>query len=165
MANQKIIDQKKQTVEEIANKMKESTSYIFFEYHGLTVSETNELRRKLKENGSDLKIYKNTLAKRALESLDIHIDEHLKGPKAIAFGNDAIAPIKTLSEFSKNHENLQIKVGVIDGEVTEIDTLNKLATIPSRDTLLTMLAGGLMAVVKDLSICLDLHRQNLEKES
>lgn len=165
MANQKIIDQKKQVVDEITNKMKDSVSYIFFEYHGLTVSETNELRRKLKENGSELKIYKNTLSKRALENLNINIDEHLNGPKAIAFGNDAIAPIKTLSEFAKKHENLQIKVGVIDGEVTQIDTLNKLATIPSRDTLLTMLAGGLIGVVKDLSICLDLYSQNLEKES
>ncbi len=164
MANQKIIEQKKQVVEEIANKMKESASYIFFEYRGLTVPETNELRKKLRESESEFKIYKNTLSKRALESLNIDLSDQLNGPKAIAFGKDAIAPIKTLSEFAKEHNQLEIKVGVIDGEITDIETLNKLATIPSREGLLTMLAGGLMGVVKDLSICLDLYSQDLENK-
>lgn len=163
MANQKIIDQKKQVVDEIATKMKESASYVFFEYRGLTVSETNELRRKLRESESEFKIYKNTLSQRALDSLNIDLGETLNGPKAIAFGKDAIAPVKTLSEFAKEHKALEIKVGVIDGEVTDIDKLKQLATIPSREGLLTMLAGGLMGVVKDLSICLDLYSQNLEK--
>lgn len=163
MANQKIIEKKKDIVNEIANKMKESATYVFFEYRGLTVGETNELRKKLRENDSEFKVYKNTLSKRALESLNVNIDEHLNGPKAIAFGKDAIAPIKVLSDFAKDHKALELKVGVVDGEIANIDMLNELASIPSREGLLTMLASGLMGTVRDLSICLDLYSQDLEK--
>lgn len=163
MANQKIIEGKAQIVNEIVDKMKNSSSYVLFEYRGLTVTETNELRRKLRESGSEFKIYKNTLTKRALDELNINIDEHLNGPKAIAFGTDAVAPIKTLADFAKTHKALEIKVGVVDGKVADEKMLNELSTIPSREGLLTMLAGGLMGVVRDLSICLDLYSQDLEK--
>ena len=163
MANQKIIEKKMSIVDEITSKMKDASSIVFFEYRGLTVSETNELRRKLRENDSDFKIYKNTLAKRALENLNINIDEHLNGPKAIAFGKDAVAPIKVLSDFAKEHSALELKAGVVEGKVATLEDLKSYAAIPSREGLLTMLAGGLMGVVRDLSICLDLYSQDLEK--
>ena len=163
MANQKIIDSKAKIVDEIVEKMKDSSSYVLFEYRGLTVSETNELRRKLRESDSEFKIYKNTLTKRALDRLNINIDEHLNGPKAIAFGKDAFAPVKTLADFAKKHKALEIKVGVIDGAVADQATLTELSNIPSREGLLTMLAGGLMGVVRDLSISLDLYSKDLEK--
>ena len=162
MANQKIIEKKESVVNEIVDKMKNSSSYILFEYRGLTVTETNELRRKLRESGSEFKVYKNTLTKRALEKMNINIDEHLNGPKAIAFGTDAVAPVKALADFAKTHKALEIKVGVVDGAVADEKMLNELASIPSREGLLTMLAGGLMGVVRDLSICLDLYSQDLE---
>ena len=162
MANIKILEKKQTIIDEISNKVKESSSVVFFEYQGLTVTETNELRRKLRESGSDFKVYKNTLATRALNSLNIDLGT-LEGPKAMAYGSDTIAPIKTLSEFSKNHPALELKVGIVDGEVADVAMLNKLAAIPSRDTLLTMVAAGLMGTVRDFAICLDLHSQNLEK--
>ena len=80
MANAKIIEKKAQVVEEIANKVKESSTAVLFEYQGLTVTETNELRRKLRETGSDYKVYKNTLTKRAMDTLKIDLGE-LGGPK------------------------------------------------------------------------------------
>lgn len=163
MANQKIIEKKMSVVDEITSKMKDASTFVFFEYRGLTVGETNELRKKLRETDSEFKIYKNTLSKRALENLNINIDEHLNGPKAIAFGKDAVAPIKVLSDFAKEHSALELKVGVVDGEIADAKALAELASIPSREGLLTMLAGGLMGVVRDLSICLDLYSQDLEK--
>ena len=163
MANQKIIAKKQETVNEITNKVKESSSTVLFEYHGLTVNETMELRRKLRESGSEYKVYKNTLVKRALDSLNIDMDSELNGPKAIAFGTDAVAPIKVLSDFAKDHPALVMKVGYVDGQIADTNMLKKLASIPSRDGLLTMLASGLMGVVKDLSICLDLYSKDLEK--
>ena len=165
MANPKILDQKQKVIDEIANNVKESSSFIFLENHGLTVEETMELRRKLKESDSQLKIYKNTLVQRALSNLDINLDEHLNGPKVVAFGKDIIEPIKAVSEFMKSHENLEMKVGIVDGKITELDELKKLATIPSRDGLLTMFAGGLMQIAKDFAICLDLHAKNLEENN
>lgn len=164
MANQKIIDQKAKTVEEIADKMKNSSSFVLFEYRGLTVSETDALRKILRESDSEFKVYKNTLTKRALDSLNIDLGEHMNGPKAIAFGTDAVAPIKALHDFSKKHEALEMKVGIVDGEVADINMLKDLASIPSREGLLSMFASGLMQHVRDFAICLDLHSKNLEEE-
>ena len=163
MANQKILDQKQVVIDEIANNVKESNSFIFLENHGLTVAEMTELRRKLKESDSELKIYKNTLVNRALSSMNIDLSNELNGPKVVAFGKDTISPIKAVYDFAKEHENLEMKLGIVDGEVTDLETLNKLALIPSKDTLLTMFASGLMGIARDFAICLDLHAKNLEE--
>lgn len=164
MANQKILDQKQQIIDEIAKNVQDASTVVFFEYAKLTDADMKTIRRSLRESGSELKIYKNTLTKRALSTLDINIDDELVGPKAVAFGTDAIAPIKVLSDFAKTNDALQLKVGIVDGEIADLDMLKKLAAIPSREGLLTMLAGGLMGTVRDLSICLDLYSQQLEEK-
>ena len=162
MANPKILEQKQAIIDEIKENVKESSSFIFLENHGLTVSETMELRRILRKSESELKIYKNTLVARALKDLDIDLADELNGPKVVAFGKDIIEPIKAVCEFAKKHENLIVKVGIVDGKVTGLEEINKLATIPSREGLLTMFASGLMAIPRDFAICLDLHSKNLE---
>ena len=164
MANQKILDKKQEIIDEIAEKTKSATATVLFEYQGLTVDETNELRRTLKESDSEFKIYKNTLVKRAFDTLKIDLNDDLKGPKAMAFGTDAVAPVKVLYDFAKKHPALVVKVGLIDGEKTDEAKLKELSKLPSRDGLLTMLASGLIYPLKSLSICLDLYRQDLEKE-
>lgn len=164
MANQKILDQKQLVVNEIAEKTKKSAAVVLFEYRGLTVTEMTELRKKLRVSGSDIKVYKNTLVKRALDSLNINVGDHLNGPKAMAFGSDAIAPIKVLSDYAKTHKALELRVGFIDGAVADADMLKQLAAIPSRQGLLTMLAGGLIGIVRDLSIALDLYSKDLESK-
>ena len=164
MANPKILEQKQAVIDEIANNVKESSSFIFLENHGLTVEETMELRRALKKSDSELKIYKNTLVARALNTLDIDLNDELNGPKVVAFGKDIIEPIKAVAEFSKKHPNLEMKVGIVDGKIALLDELKKLATIPSREGLLTMFASGLMAIPRDFAICLDLHSKNLEEK-
>jgi len=162
MANPMILKAKQETIEEIANNVKESSSFIFLDNNGLAVGEMMELRRKLRESDSELKVYKNTLVARALDTLDIDIKSELNGPKVVVFGKDMIEPIKIVSEFMKKHTNLEMKIGIVDGKVALLDELQKLATIPSREGLLTMFASGLMAIPKDFSICLDLHSKNLE---
>ena len=165
MASQKILDKKQEIINEISEKTKEANSVVLFEYQGLTAMETNALRRMLRESDSEFKIYKNTLVKRAFASLDINLDEHLEGPKAIAFGKDAVAPIKALSDFAKKNPALVLKVGIVEGEIADEAKLKELSAIPSREGLLTMLASGLMGTVKDLSICLDLYSKDLEKKN
>ena len=162
MANPKILEGKQRIIDEITNNVKESSSFIFLDNTGLTVAETMELRRKLKESDSELKIYKNTLVARALKDLNIDIESELNGPKVVAFGKDIIEPIKAVNEFAKKHENLVMKIGIVDGKVTELDELKKLATIPSREGLLTMFSIVLLAIPRDFAICLDLHSKNLE---
>ena len=163
MANPKILEAKQQVIDEITNNVKESSSFIFLENNGLTVSEMMELRRKLKESDSTLKIYKNTLVARALDTLNIDVKDELNGPKIVAFGKDMIDPIKAVADFAKKHDKLVMKIGIVDGKVTGIDELNKLATIPSREGLLTMFASGLMAIPRDFAICLDLHSKDMNE--
>ena len=164
MANQSIIAKKEEVVNEIAERVKNANSVVLFDYRGLTDAEIVELRRKLREENSSYKVYKNTLTKRAFDKLSIKLDECLEGPSAMATSDDEIAAIKVLAEFAKTHPALELKGGYVDGKEANLEELNKLATIPSRDGLLTMFAAGLMEHVKNVAICLDLHSQNLEEE-
>ncbi len=154
MASQKVIEAKSEIVNEIVSTAKDSASFILFDYRGLTAEETTELRRILRDSDSSYKVWKNTLTKRALDSLNLNLDDCLAGPSAIAFSNDAIAPIKALSNFAKEHPALEIKGGIVDGNVTSLDEIKALSNIPSREGLLTMLAAGLIGTVRDLSIAL-----------
>ena len=163
--NQAIVESKKAVVAELATHLKESQSTVVVEYRGLSVGEMTELRRGLRETGSDVKVYKNTLAKRALDSMNYDMNGELNGPKAMAYGTDAIAPIKTLANFAKTHPALEIKIGIVDGAVVDQATLGQLALTPSRDQLLTMFAAGMLEHVKNVAICLDLHAQNLEEQN
>ncbi|MDD2469733.1 MAG: 50S ribosomal protein L10 [Bacilli bacterium] len=159
MASEKVLETKKQTVSEIKEKVSDASSVIFFDYRGLTVAETTELRSKLRASNSDVKIYKNTLVKKALDELKFNMDEVLKGPNAISLSKDIVEPIKILANYAKEHKALEIKGGIVDGKISSLTELAKLATVPSREGLLTMLAGGMLAIVKDLSICLQLYSE------
>ena len=134
-----------------------------FDYRGLSVAEVTELRRKLREAGADYKVYKNTLTKRALDELNIDMDEYLAGPSAIAFGTDELSIVKIINDFAKEHEALELKAGIVEGKVAGKEELAQYAAIPSREGLLTMLAGGLIGTVRDLSICLDLYSKEKEE--
>ena len=163
MASEAILKQKQVVIEEIKERVEAAKTIVLFDYRGITDSEAKELRCKLRESNSDYKVYKNTLMARAFNDLDIDLNESLTGPSAFAFGEDQIAPIKTLSEFAKNHPALVLKVGIVDGEKADAAKLAEYATIPSREGLLTMLAGGMIGIARDLSICLDLYSQQKEE--
>ena len=165
MANQAIIARKEEVVNEITDRVKAASGVVLFDYRGLTDAEIVQLRRKLREENASYKVYKNTLTKRAFDKLSINLDDCLEGPSAMATSEDAIAPIKVLAEFAKTHPALELKGGLVEGKETSKEELAKLATIPSRDGLLTMFAAGLMEHVKNVAICLDLHSKNLEEEN
>lgn len=163
MASEKILMQKQLVIDEIKDRASNAKTIVLFDYRGMTDSEAKELRVKLKESNSDYKVYKNTLMARAFNDLGIDLNDELNGPSAFAYGEDQIAPIKTLAEFAKSHPALVLKVGIVDGEKADQAKLAEYATIPSRDGLLTMLAGGMIGIAKDLSICLDLYSQQKEE--
>jgi len=163
LASEKNLNLKKSVVSEILDKVKNSSAILFFDNKGLSDTELKELRTKLRESDSELKVYKNTLTRLALKELDYNLNEDLIGPKTIVFSNDVIESIKALTTFAKTHENLEIRLGIIDNEISDMAKINALSTIPSRDGLLTMLAGGLIGIPKDLSICLNLLSEQMEK--
>ncbi len=162
MASEKILNEKKVIVSEIIDNIKASESVILFQYQGLTVAEMSELRNKLNEVNSKVRVYKNTLLKRALDELNIDMNEFLDGPNAILFGESLLEPIKIIADYAKNHDKLNIRVGIISGDVADINTIKEYASIPSREGLLTMLASGMIEYVRDLSISLNLYAEQLE---
>ena len=163
MASEKILMQKQTVIDEIKERAQNAKTIVLFDYRGITDSEAKELRCKLRESNSDYKVYKNTLMARAFNDLGMDLSEGLTGPSAFAYGEDQVAPIKTLSDFAKEHPALVLKVGIVDGEKADQAKLAEYATLPSREGLLTMLAGGMIGLGKDLSICLDLYSQQKEE--
>ena len=162
MANEKILAKKQEIIDEIKSRVQDNATVVLFDYRGITDNEAKELRKALREAGADYKVYKNTLMARALNDLNIDLNSSLVGPSALAYGTDQIAPIKVLSEFAKKNEAIILKVGVVDGEISDQAKLAQLATIPSREGLLTMLAGGMISIARDLAISLDLYAKQKE---
>ena len=164
MASKVILEKKQVVIDEIKERAQNAKTIVLFDYRGITDSEAKELRIKLRESNADYKVYKNTLMARAFNDLDIDLNEALSGPSAFAYSDDQIAPIKILADFAKEHPALVLKVGIVDGEKADQAKLAEYAKLPSREGLLTMLAGGMIGLVRDLSICLDLYSQQKEEK-
>ncbi|MGM9929580.1 MAG: 50S ribosomal protein L10 [Bacillus sp. (in: firmicutes)] len=148
------IEAKKQIVQDIAEKMKSSKSTIVVDYRGLNVSEVTELRKQLREAGVEFKVYKNSLTRLAADAVELaDLKAALTGPNAIAFSNeDVVAPAKILNDFAKKHEALEIKAGVIEGNVATVEEVKALAELPSREGLLSMLLSVLQAPIRNLAL-------------
>lgn len=163
MASEKNLKLKRGIVEEIKNKLDKNKTFLLLDYQGLTVSEFDALRKSLRETGSDIKIYKNSLMDLALKDKQIPLNEYMSGPNAYLFSDAIIEPIKVVSKFAKDHPALEIRVGYVDNEVIGKDIIDQYASIPSLEGLWTMFAGGLMQHVKNLSIALNMYANKLEK--
>lgn len=164
MGSLKILNEKKEVVSEIAESTKSSASVIFFDNNGVTDNEFKTLRKELRNADSNLKVYKNTLTRLALKELNIEVaDSELTGPKTIIFSNNIVEPAKIINDFAKKNKNVEIKFGIIDGELADATMITKLANIPSRDGLLTMLASSMLAIPKNLSIGLNLLKDQKEQ--
>jgi large subunit ribosomal protein L10 len=148
------VELKKQTVTEIADKLRDSKSTIVVDYRGLTVGQITELRKQLREAGVDFKVYKNSLTRRATTEVGLEgLNEHLTGPNAIAFSaEDVVAPAKIINEFAKKNEKLEIKAGVIEGNIATLEDVKALAELPSREGLLSMLLSVLQAPIRNLAL-------------
>ncbi|MDO5713863.1 MAG: 50S ribosomal protein L10 [Tissierellia bacterium] len=144
-------------VEEIKEKIEGSQSLVLVNYRGLDVAEVNELRSKYREAGVDYKVYKNTMMRRAFEALG-HEDflEYLKGPSAVAFGvEDMVAPAKITSEFAKDHDAIEIKAGIVDGDIIDAAGVESLAKLPAKEVLIAQFLGGLNAPIQGLANVMD----------
>lgn len=162
--NQAILDSKKAAVDEIAGKFNDAASTVIVEYRGLSVAEITQLRRDLREEGVEFKVYKNSMVTRAAEVANVEsLKENLTGPNAIAFGEDAVAPSRVLVNFAKNHKALVIKAGVVDGEVVGVDTITKLSKLPNRDGMISMILGCFQAPIRKFAYALSAVRDQKEE--
>jgi len=140
-------------VDEVKQMLADADGAMLTEYRGLDVAALADLRRALRDAGGEYKIYKNTLVRLAARDAGLEIDDLLTGPTAIAFvgdkadgsAGDVAAVAKALKDFAKTNDALVIKGGVVDDQLLSADDLKALAELPSRDVLLSMLAGALQA--------------------
>lgn len=147
-----VLEKKQSIVKEIEEKIENSKSLVLVDYRGLTVQEVTELRNQFRENDVEYKVYKNTLMRRAFQNQGHEeILDYLTGPNAIAFAmEDATTSAKISEKFAKDHKNLEIKAGLIDGNFLDNDGVIKLAKIPSREELIGKLIGSLNSPITNL---------------
>lgn len=144
---------KEQKVAEIKEKLQKAQAVVLSKYQGLTVEEDTQLRKSLREAGVEYKVYKNTLVTLAAKELGIEsISEYLEGPVSIAFGyEDVTAPARILNDFAKDHKALELKAGLIDGELYDVDKIKQLATIPSKEVLIAKFLGSIKSPISSFA--------------
>ncbi|WP_313342770.1 50S ribosomal protein L10 [Sedimentibacter sp.] len=156
--NQSVLEQKKQVVSEITEKLRNAKSVVLVEYKGLSVEKATQLRNKYREAGVEYKVYKNTLMRFAFEELGYKdITVNLEGPNAIAISqNDEISAAKVTNDFAKtSNDTIVIKAGIAEGRVMNADEVKALANVPPREILLGQLAGVLQGNIRNLAYMLD----------
>ena len=164
MASEKILNQKKEEVKKLAEEMKEPKLILLTDYRGINVTDDTVLRKDLRATGAKYTIIKNNITKRALAECGIEgLEEKLEGPTAVVMSSeDYLEPSKIIYKFSKDNDYYTIKGGVIEGKVMTAEEIITLAKLPSRETLLSMLAGALLGNISKIAVALDQVR--IQKE-
>ena len=147
------VELKQPVVQAIAEDVKDAVSVVLVDYRGLTVAEDTEMRKQLREAGVVYKVCKNTMMKRAFEGTDFaQLDDLLDGPSAIAISKeDATAPIRVLNNVAKEAEALEFKGAVVEGTFYDVDGVKALASIPSREELLSKLLGSIQSPITNFA--------------
>ena len=150
--NQAVLSNKQALVTEICDKIKNSQSTVVCEYRGLSVAEVTELRRNLRAEDVDFKVYKNTMFERACDETGFEdLKDILVGPNAFAFSSDPTAPARILAKFAKKHQALVLKKGIVEGKVVDEDTIKELSLLPNREGMLSMLLSCLQSPVRSFA--------------
>ncbi len=152
---------KKQVVSGIKEKLEKAQSVVFYDYRGLTVEQVTKLRSECRKAGVEYVVLKNTMVELAAKELGIEgLDDHLKGPTAVAFGmTDAVAPAKILSNYVKEIKKTEIKCGIMNGSVIDVKAVEALASMPSREVLIARIMGSMMSSVSKFVYCLEAIRK------
>ena len=155
---------KEAKVLEIKAKLEKAQGVIFAKYQGLTVEEDTELRKKLREAGVEYKVYKNSLTIIAAKELGLGgIESHLVGPLSVALGyEDPTAPARILNEFAKTHKKLELRAGIVQGEIFDAEKVTQLASIPPKEVLIAKLLGSFKAPLSKLAYVLNSIKESKE---
>ena len=147
------VELKKPVVEEISELLNGAATAVVVDYRGVTVAEDTELRKQLREAGVVYKVYKNTMINFAIKDTEFaDLAQHLEGPTAIAVcKDDATAAARVLAKFAKTAEALEIKGGVVDGVYYDAAGIGQIASIPSREVLLSKLLGSMQSPVTNFA--------------
>jgi large subunit ribosomal protein L10 len=158
------VELKKPIVDEIAAGVANAQSVVLVDYRGLTVEQDTRLRKLLREAGVTYKIYKNTLMTIAFKGTPYEaLTPYLEGPSAIAFSTtEAVTPAKLLAQFAKTADKLEFKAGVVEGTLYDAKGIAAVATVPSREELLSRLFGSMQSPIASFARVIN---QLVEKNS
>lgn len=156
MPSAKILEQKQQLVNELAEQIKNAKSGVIVDYCRITVEKDTALRAELRKAGVDYKVIKNTYIRKAAEIAGIEgFDPYLEGMTAFAISNDdPLAPAKILCKFADENETFKIKVGMMDGAVMNESEVKELAKIPSKEILIGKILGSIQSPLYGLAYVL-----------
>ncbi len=149
MPNALVLEQKQKQVAELSEKIAGAVTGLVVDYKGTNVTDDTALRKELRENGVDYFVVKNTILRRAIDGTSVQeIESVLEGTTAIALSNeDYTAAARILCKFAESHENFKIKTGFLDGKVIDLDTIDSLAKLPSKEVLLATVLGAFQAPI------------------
>ena len=149
MPNAKVLAQKQQIVEELKEKLSAAITGVVVDYKGISVADDTALRKELRENGVNYFVVKNTLLARAVEDSDLEgMKSVLEGTTAIALSNDDYtAAARILCKYASAHDNFKVKSGFLDGKLIDLDTVDQLAKLPSREVLLATVLSAFQAPI------------------
>ena len=156
MPSKKILEQKQTLVSELAAEIKSSVSGVLVNYQGITVEDDTKMRKALREAGVKYKVVKNSLTGRACDEVGFSdMKQYLTGMTAIAIaGDNAVAPAKVLKEYAEKIESFNILAGYLDGKVVDVNVVNQLADIPSKEVLIAKLLGSIKSPLYGLAYAL-----------
>ena len=165
MASEKIIAQKKEEVKLLAEEMKNAKLILLTDYRGINVTDVTELRTNLRNTNATYRVIKNNIIRRALQEAGIEgLEDKLVGPTAVIMSNeDYLEPSKAIYTFSKDNDYYKIKGGVIEEKVMEAEEIITLAKLPSREVLLSMLAGALLGNISKVAVALNEVKKQKEE--
>lgn len=145
MPSEKTLNLKKTKVEELAQKFKDAKSFVLADYRGLTVEQDTQLRKAMREAGVEYTVIKNSIARFAAKENGYgDLDDYLKGPTSIALSlEDPVAPSKVLAKYAKDFKKLDIKAGIVEGKFIDIEGVQSIASLPSKEELVAKAIGAL----------------------
>ena len=156
MPSKIILEKKQQAVAELAERIKNSVSGVLVNYQGITVEDDTAMRKALREAGVKYMVVKNSLTGRACDEVGYgEMKQYLNGMTAIAISeNDAVAPAKVLKKYAEKVESFKILAGYLDGAVIDEKTVNELADIPNKETLIAKFLGSIQSPIYGLAYAL-----------
>lgn len=160
------VEQKQAKINVIKENLEGASAVVVVDYRGLTVEQDTNLRKSLREANVTYKVYKNSMMKFAFKGTDFEqLNEHLAGPSAIAISyEDATAGARIIANNAKEYKNLEFKAGVVEGIYYDLDAIKKVATIPSRDELLSKLLGSLKSPISSFARTIKALAEKVEEQ-
>lgn len=158
MPNAKVLSEKQAVVAALTERLKSASSGVLVDYKGITVDEDTALRTEMRKNGIEYSVVKNTLVKFAINNAGYEqLDPVLSGTTSMATSSgDPIAPFRILSDFSKKlNDKFNIKAAFMDGQVLTADEIETLSSLPSKEALLSVVLGTMLAPITSLAVVLD----------